>query len=480
MKKNKIYLFFLIIAMLFTTNSRVFACDEEQTNTYVTQILFGSDALSKRQNDKVQMLLDALYLCSEQADGTGQDKLNNLNEMKVSGVPALDALNIKSSSLFECAHNSWNHQSSLDTDKQASRKKLLQSTVKKVFGVNFFNQWFGGNKGKCEAFAELLYYSHILADHLADFPEATSVKVNHTRIPAYTGNPCYMINNDRPSFTEEQKHNNQSFLHTFSPFDKLGRSGTAFVLLGPKTLETGKGVRENIYNIEPSGYSGNNKQYPDILGGQTVYNRCHLVAHQLFGNDAANNLITGTRYLNMEMVKLENEIARLISQTGYHVLYRVTPVYNKDNAVAAGVHIEAYSIEDDGAFQRNRFYYNVQPGINVDYANGSNSLADFNVIKDEIMPFVAKEGSYNTADLCSEFSHVFERLFDEELSPNTLRDLKAKTDDVEKKARDLLNRGDGMKSYYELLKLENDYLEILKTKIPALLKKEAFFNTVFD
>ena len=62
-----------------------------------------------------------------------------------------------------------------------------------------------------------------------------------------------------------------------------------------------------------------------------------------------------------------------------HVLYRVTPIFEDDELVARGVHMEAYSVEDEGeGICFNIFVYNVQPGIEIDYKTGDNWRADGN------------------------------------------------------------------------------------------------------
>jgi DNA-entry nuclease len=136
--------------------------------------------------------------------------------------------------------------------------------------------------------------------------------------------------------------------------------------------------RESISHIKPSGW--NQAQY-DIVDGGNLYNRCHLIAFQLTGeNDNERNLITGTRYMNNEgMLPFENMVADYIKETGNRVVYRVTPIYDGNNLVAAGVQMEAKSVEDDGeGICFNVFIYNSQPGVNIDYSDGSSELADNN------------------------------------------------------------------------------------------------------
>ena len=132
--------------------------------------------------------------------------------------------------------------------------------------------------------------------------------------------------------------------------------------------------RESIGNVKPTGW--HTVKY-DVIADRYLYNRCHLIGYQLTGeNDNEKNLITGTRYLNVEgMLPWENLVADYVEETGNHVLYRVTPYFMGDNLLASGVLLEAYSVEDDGAGVCFCVYgYNVQPGVLIDYATGESRL----------------------------------------------------------------------------------------------------------
>ena len=131
--------------------------------------------------------------------------------------------------------------------------------------------------------------------------------------------------------------------------------------------------RESISSVEPTGWI--NVEY----NGEYLYNRCHLIGFQLTGENAnEQNLITGTRYMNVEgMLPFENEVADYIEETNNHVLYRVTPDFQGDELVARGVQIEAYSVEDGGeGICFNVYVYNIQPGIEIDYMTGESYLLD--------------------------------------------------------------------------------------------------------
>lgn len=139
--------------------------------------------------------------------------------------------------------------------------------------------------------------------------------------------------------------------------------------------------RGAIGMVKPSGW--HTVKYPELIKDRYLYNRCHLIGFQLAGENAnTKNLITGTRYLNIDgMLPFEDEVADYVKETDNHVLYRVTPVFDGDNLVASGVQMEAESVEDDGAGVKfNVFCYNVQPGIGIDYATGDSWVDDGNAV----------------------------------------------------------------------------------------------------
>ena len=198
----------------------------------------------------------------------------------------------------------------------------------------------------------------------------SSVITTRENIPDYEGYAYIAINDNQPYFSDEDKQRTDAF-EEYSELDTLGRCGVAYANIGKDLMPTQK--RGNISSIKPSGWI--NKKYDtDLVDGGYIYNRCHLIGHQLAGEDAnEKNLITGTRYFNVEgMLPFENIVADYVKETNNHVLYRVTPVYDGNDLVAKGVQMEAYSVEDDGeGVLFNVFVYNVQPGITIDYATGN-------------------------------------------------------------------------------------------------------------
>lgn len=188
-------------------------------------------------------------------------------------------------------------------------------------------------------------------------------------IPEYEGEAVTKLNGNIPTFTIAEKECNLVF-EEYAPLDELGRTTKACALLGKETMPTEE--RGKIGNIKPSGW--HTVKYPDIIEDLYLYNRCHLIAHCLSGeNDNEFNLITGTRYMNIEgMLPYEIDVANYIEETGNHVLYRATPIYENDELVARGVQLEAYSVEDKGeGISFNVFCHNVQPGILIDYKTGN-------------------------------------------------------------------------------------------------------------
>lgn len=201
-----------------------------------------------------------------------------------------------------------------------------------------------------------------------------------SQIPDYTGSPYTILNDNEPEF-DDGDFTTEVF-ENYSELDDLGRCGVAYANICQELMPTEK--RGDIGMVKPSGW--HTVKYPDIIKDRYLYNRCHLIGYQLAGENAnVKNLITGTRYLNVEgMLPFENDMADYVKETGNHVLYRATPVFDGDNLVASGVQMEAESVEDDGAGVKfNVYCYNVQPGIGIDYETGDSWIDKMPAIKEE-------------------------------------------------------------------------------------------------
>ncbi len=191
-------------------------------------------------------------------------------------------------------------------------------------------------------------------------------------LPAYEGIPYAELHDGVPSFSLADAERGP--FQEYAELDHLGRCGAAYALVSVETMPEGE--RGSIGHVLPTGFE--QKRY-DIVEGGSLYNRCHLMAFQLTGqNDNIQNLITGTRYMNATGMKpFEDNIASYVKRTGGSVLYRVTPLFLGNELVARGVQMEAFSIEDDGdAIRFNVYCHNVQPGIGIDYATGASWLTD--------------------------------------------------------------------------------------------------------
>jgi len=191
-------------------------------------------------------------------------------------------------------------------------------------------------------------------------------------VPPFSGDPYIVINDNEPEFMEADMV--QTGYEYYSELDFLGRCGYAMACIGTEMMPTEE--RGSIGQIKPSGWQ--TVKY-DFVDGKYLYNRCHLIGFQLTGENANEcNLITGTRYLNVEgMLPFENMVADYVKETGNHVIYRVTPVFDGGALVARGVQMEAKSVEDNGeGICFNIYAYNNQPGVDIDYTTGMSTLAE--------------------------------------------------------------------------------------------------------
>lgn len=208
-------------------------------------------------------------------------------------------------------------------------------------------------------------------DRVPASPQLSGGDISLSDLPEYQGESYVSVNDNVPFFTSEEL-TTEAF-ESYSPLDDLGRCGTAYANICPELMPTEE--RGEIGMIKPSGW--HTVRYDGLVDGNYLYNRCHLIGYQLSGENAnEENLITGTRSLNVDaMLPFENLVDDYVDETGNHVLYRVTPVFEGDNLVASGVLMEAYSVEDEGQGVCFCVYcFNVQPGVTIDYATGESWL----------------------------------------------------------------------------------------------------------
>ena len=229
------------------------------------------------------------------------------------------------------------------------------------------------------ALAVLVLLALILYFILPEPEPAPSVSLE--QVPAYSGEPYVILNENIPLFTQEEI-TDESYEY-YGDLDRLNRCTYTMASIGQDLMPTEE--RGSIGQVKPTGWV--TAKY-DFVDGKYLYNRCHLIGFQLTGENANEaNLITGTRYMNVDgMLPFENMVADYIKETGNHVLYRVIPVFEGEHLVADGVTMEAWSVEDNG--EGICFYvyvYNVQPGVEIDYATGESQLALADSNTDEAM-----------------------------------------------------------------------------------------------
>jgi len=208
-------------------------------------------------------------------------------------------------------------------------------------------------------------------------PNLDTVVFDVSAIPAYGNSPYVAVNNNQPYFNDSDLVTTS--FEKYSELDSLGRCGVTYACVGKDIMPTEE--RNKIGMVKPSGWQ--TEKYNGLIDGNYLYNRCHLIGYQLTGENAnTKNLITGTRYMNVEgMLPFENMVADYVKETNNHVMYRVTPIFEGSNLLASGVLMEAKSVEDNGAGIEYCVYcYNVQPGIAIDYATGDSELSGENVV----------------------------------------------------------------------------------------------------
>lgn len=264
-------------------------------------------------------------------------------------------------------------------------KKILSTVAALVILILAVLNWLGGENDQPEvpaaqAPAAAVQQTGPIEEQngQTELQEAADGAFSLSQVPEWTGEYTdyfAVINNNVPYFTPAELEEAKSAYESYSELDPLGRCGPAVASVGRELMPTE--ARGSISSVHPTGWV--NESY-EFINGKKIYNRSHLLGYTLTGENAnEKNLITGTRYLNEDgMIPFENMVEDYVKETGGHVLYRVTPIFEGDNLVASGVLMEGQSIEDGGkAAQFNVFCYNVQPGCIIDYASGENTAAPY-------------------------------------------------------------------------------------------------------
>ena len=118
-------------------------------------------------------LEDAIYLCIDQAGNDGQQWLDELNNnLQVSGLPkTVSEFSVPKSSDHQAyTHMGWDFKLYEEKSHWGIRQNILLATVSKVFNFPVDESKQGNERydPQCVAMAKLIYYIHILGDHVAD------------------------------------------------------------------------------------------------------------------------------------------------------------------------------------------------------------------------------------------------------------------------------------------------------------------------
>lgn len=208
------------------------------------------------------------------------------------------------------------------------------------------------------------------------------------------GQEDVQVNNNVPYFSNEDISSTEVY-HSNGSLDSLGRVTAANAVVGTEIMPAEE--RGSISHIEPTGW--NQARYANVGSGGWLYNRSHLIGHQMTGNDEPQNIMTGTRWFNTRMLEYENFVANYVETTGNHVRYRVTPVFEGDNLLASGAYMEGFSIEDNGeSVMFNIYVPNVQPGVEINYADGSSVGPEGPAEEGEVENYNSAESSNSSSD----------------------------------------------------------------------------------
>lgn len=305
---------------------------------------------------------------------TGDTEANQTDLQSQAQVVSSDQSSDKDS---DEASESAAEEAAANSAKDASRKSSKESYDKKLAAESSARQASSMKRAEAEskekAAAEAKAESEIANQANAEFTKVRTVPTGQTYIE---------INNNIPYFTDADITSTEAY-ESYGELDSLGRVTAANAVLGVELMPITE--RGDISDIKPTGWQ--QAKYANVSGGW-LYNRSHLIGHQLTGEDAnARNLMTGTRWFNTEgMLPFENFVANYIEETENHVRYRVTPSFEGDNLLASGVYMEGFSIEDNGAtIQFNIYVPNIQPDVEINYADGS-SVGPEGPTQDESLP----------------------------------------------------------------------------------------------
>ncbi|OON87007.1 hypothetical protein BXO88_05560 [Oribacterium sp. C9] len=171
----------LVCVIIFLFSVPVMAHEKSEHDEDIEYVLFRNKDYKKTHpnssnSKKIQAIEDATYLCVDQFNGKGIKELENLHNEKIPDIPkSIDEFDFKDNYTHrKHTHRGWN----VNYDRSAHwdiRQRILRNTVDKVLfsevkSVFSFLPWDSDGKKykeQCESFCQLLYYIHIIGDHIA-------------------------------------------------------------------------------------------------------------------------------------------------------------------------------------------------------------------------------------------------------------------------------------------------------------------------
>lgn len=184
----------------------------------------------------------------------------------------------------------------------------------------------------------------------------------------YNGQQTITINQNQPAFIAKELSTSQGAWQQYGNLDSLNRVTAANALLNQSLMP--KAEREAL-NVRPTGW--HNKR----ISSGWLYNRSHLIGYQLTGqNNNIKNLMTGTRSLNdPEMTTYENQVAAYLKESPKnYVRYQVTPIFKGNELLARGVQMRGQSVGSN-TVSFNVYIFNIQPGMTLNYTDGTSQVS---------------------------------------------------------------------------------------------------------
>ncbi|TPR37935.1 DNA/RNA non-specific endonuclease [Apilactobacillus micheneri] len=215
-----------------------------------------------------------------------------------------------------------------------------------------------------------------------------------------SGDQAYIeINNNKANLkTTDWKYNHV----VYADLDNMNRTSAGNIAyLEHRNLANGS--LRSTQRVEPTAW------HQKFVNGSAIINRGHEIAYSVSGGisldgtykpglksgDQNNikNLFTQSAFSNQKVQTIYETKVRDALKEGKKVIYKVTPIFKGDNLMASGVHMQALSTDETLNF--NVYLYNVQPGVQFDYATGRSKVdKSMNVPTPEGAPNFHNNNSY--------------------------------------------------------------------------------------